>query len=98
MRELAVKNDVPFKELPENDPRIRLPEELLPIAEKLMDFATGKKLYYWIDICRGRMLFQRHVHLSDNWNAAKGLNNSDLDVLFINRPTDNYQRTDHPNE
>lgn len=70
MRELEVKKDVSFKELPENDPRIRLLEELLPIAEKLMDFATGKNSTIGLISAEEELLFQRYVHLSDNWNAA----------------------------
>jgi type VI secretion system secreted protein VgrG len=44
------------------------------------------------------LLRRSYIHLSANWNAAKGWNNSDLDVVFINRPAANNQRAEHPNE
>ncbi|WP_438301819.1 hypothetical protein [Pseudomonas sp. NMS19W] len=98
MRQLAVDNDVPFDEIDEGEPRLALPSELLPISEKLMNYASGKSPTAGLTVQEEELLFQRYVHLSDNWNAAKGMNNSDLEVLFINRPTDNYLRTVHPNE
>ena len=30
--------------------------------------------------------------------AAKGWNNSALDVVFVNRPAEGMQRKEHPNE
>ena len=33
-----------------------------------------------------------------HWNAAKPWNNSALDIVFINRPAENYERGVHPNE
>ncbi|WP_170930081.1 DUF2235 domain-containing protein, partial [Pseudomonas sp. R5(2017)] len=98
MRELAVKNDVPFNEIPEKDPRLTLPAELTPISEKIINYALGKSQTIGLSPQEEELLFQKYIHLSDNWNAAKGMNNSDLDVVFINRPTDNNQRTVHPNE
>ncbi|MFJ4248444.1 hypothetical protein [Pseudomonas sp. NPDC089741] len=98
MRELAVENDVPFAEISDNDPRLALPTELDEISEKLMAYALGKTKTIGLTLQQEQLLFQRYVHLSDNWNAAKGLNNSDLGILFINRPNDNLLRTVHPNE
>jgi hypothetical protein len=98
MRELAVENDVPFGEISANDPRLALPTELDEISEKLMAYALGKSKTIGLTLQQEQLLFQRYVHLSDNWNAAKGLNNSDLGILFINRPNDNLLRTVHPNE
>jgi type VI secretion system VgrG family protein len=98
MRELAVENGVPFRQIPEKDPRLALPGELVPISEKLMAYAQGKSKTAGLSSQEEELLFQRYIHLSDNWNAAKNLNNSDLDVVFINRPTDNSLRTVHPNE
>jgi len=98
MRELAVKNDVPFGEISDNDPRLALPTELGEISEKLMAYALGMSKTIGLTLQQEQLLFQRYVHLSDNWNATKGLNNSDLGILFINRPNDNLLRTVHPNE
>lgn len=44
------------------------------------------------------LLRRSYIHLSAHWNAAKGWNNSALDVVFINRPAEGMQRREHPNE
>jgi type VI secretion system secreted protein VgrG len=98
MRELAVENGVPFRQIPEKDPRLALPAELLPISEKLMAYAQGKSKTTGLTSKEEELLFQRYVHLSDNWNAAKNRNNSDLNIVFINRPDINSVRMVHPNE
>ncbi|MGE8191041.1 bacteriophage T4 gp5 trimerisation domain-containing protein, partial [Pseudomonas sp. NPDC086278] len=98
MRELAVENGVPFRKIMENNPRLSLPSELVLISEKLMNYSLGKSSTTGLNSQEEELLFQRYVHLSDNWNAAKNFNNSDLDVVFINRPNDDSKRTVHPNE
>ena len=98
MRELAVENGVPFRQIPEKDPRLALPAELAPISEKLMAYAQGKSKTTGLTSQEEELLFQRYVHISDNWNAAKNRNNSDLNIVFINRPDENSVRTVHPNE
>ncbi|MCU1747892.1 hypothetical protein [Pseudomonas sp. 6D_7.1_Bac1] len=87
-----------MKEISEGAQRLALPAELVPISEKLMNYALGKNPTAGLSLQEEELLFQRYVHLSDNWNAAKNLNNSDLDVVFINRPNDDSLRTVHPNE
>ncbi|MHC8381492.1 type VI secretion system tip protein TssI/VgrG [Pseudomonas sp. LB3P14] len=98
MRKLAVENGVPFGEIDEGEPRLALPAELIPISEKLMEYAEGKSKTTGLTSQEEELLFQRYVHLSDNWNAAKNRNNSDLNIVFINRPDENSVRTVHPNE
>ncbi|WP_306108738.1 MULTISPECIES: phospholipase effector Tle1 domain-containing protein [Gammaproteobacteria] len=98
MRELAVENGVPFGEIDEGEPRLALPAELVPISKKLMAFAQGKSKTTGLTPQEEELLFQRYVHVSDNWNAAKNRNNSDLNIVFINRPDENSVRTVHPNE
>jgi type VI secretion system VgrG family protein len=98
MRELAVESGVPFRQIPTKDPRLTLPAELIPISEKLMAYAQGKSKTPGLSSQEEELLFQRYVHISDNWNAAKNRNNSDLSVVFINRPDENSVRTVHPNE
>ncbi|MCY1505400.1 hypothetical protein D9M68_396160 [compost metagenome] len=97
MRELAVRAGVAFDPIDPNDERTALPVELQPIAAKLQAFAlreaftplTGEEI---------ALLRRRYIHLSANWNAAKGWNNSALGVVFVNRPAEGMQRKEHPNE
>ena len=98
MRELAVEHGVPFAEIDETEPRLALPEGLIPVHDKLMSYARGKTKALRFSAQEEQLLFQRYVHLSDNWNAAKSRNNSDLDIVFINRPDGTGVRTVHPND
>ncbi|HWT70260.1 MAG TPA: DUF2235 domain-containing protein [Pseudomonas sp.] len=96
MRELAVRAGVTFKPIPVT-PAFVLPTELHPIAAKLQAFALGES-YTSLTPEEASLLRRRYIHLSANWNAAKGWNNSDLEVFFINRPADRSQRREHPND
>ncbi|MCU1759001.1 type VI secretion system tip protein VgrG, partial [Pseudomonas sp. 14P_8.1_Bac3] len=98
MRELAAKNDVPFRVINDKDPKLALPDELRTIAQKLMAYALGETHSVGLSLSEEALLYERYIHLSANWNAAKGWNNSALDIVFIDRPAENYQRVVHPNE
>jgi type VI secretion system secreted protein VgrG len=97
MRELAARGGVAFAPIDPDDQRMALPVELNPIAAKLQAFALGEP-YSSLTVEESSLLRRRYIHLSANWNAAKGWNNSDLDVKFINRPAESSQRVEHPNE
>lgn len=97
MRELAVRHDVPFKLIPDV-PTLRLPDELVPIHKKLQAYALGESPAIGLTSDEAMLLRRRYIHLSANWNAAKGLNSSDMNVVFINRPADKSQRVVHPHE
>ncbi|MFJ4445654.1 type IV secretion protein Rhs [Pseudomonas sp. NPDC089422] len=96
MRELAVRAGVAFNDIPGTQ-AFELPDELLPIAAKLQAFAL-REAYTPLTFNEAALLRRRYIHLSANWNAAKGWNNSALDVLFINRPAEGMVRREHPNE
>ncbi|WP_313201157.1 PAAR domain-containing protein [Pseudomonas sp.] len=96
MRELAVRAGVAFNDIPATQ-AFALPDELLPIAAKLQAFAL-REAYTPLTFNENALLRRRYIHLSANWNAAKGWNNSALDVLFINRPAEGMVRQEHPNE
>jgi type VI secretion system secreted protein VgrG len=96
MRELAVRAGVAFDAVPSTQ-AFALPTELQPIAAKLQAFSLGEP-YRSLTAEETSLLRRRYIHLSANWNAAKGWNNSDLDVVFINRPAEGSQRVEHPNE
>ena len=98
MRELAARNDVPFRVINDKNPRLALPEELQTIAQKLMTYALGETRSAGLSVFEEELLYQRYIHLSAKWNATKGWNNSDLNIVFIDRPAENYKRVIHPNE
>ncbi|MBC8995502.1 type VI secretion system tip protein VgrG [Pseudomonas sp. N40(2020)] len=98
MRELAIRHGVPFEEIDENEPRLSLPAELIPIHAKLEAYALGKSSVEALTIKERALLRSRYIHLSAHWNAAKGLNSSDLNIVFINRAAKNNQRVVHPHE
>ena len=96
MRELAVRAGVAFEGVP-NTQAFALPIELQPISSKLQAYALGQS-YSPLTADETSLLRRRYIHLSANWNAAKGWNGSGLDVVFINRPAAGNQRMEHPNE
>jgi len=98
MRELGARHDVPFKVIDEEDQRYALSTELKSIAVKLMAYAVGETRRASLSPDEEELLYRRYIHLSANWNAAKGWNNSDLNIVFVNRPAENYERGVHPNE
>ncbi|HBM66878.1 MAG TPA: type IV secretion protein Rhs [Pseudomonas sp.] len=85
MRALAVRAGVPFAPLGAQAEH-RLPDELSGISRKLHAFALGETGQVGLSEEEQRLLRDRYVHASANWNALKGLRNSVLDVLFVNRP------------
>jgi hypothetical protein len=96
MRELGVRAGVAFKVIEERDPALALPAELQPIAAKLQSYAL-REPFDLVNTADLSLLRRRYIHLSANWNAAKGFNNSDLEVVFINRPAEGGQRAKyHP--
>jgi type VI secretion system secreted protein VgrG len=98
MRELAVRHDVPFDIINDDDPRLALPDELKPIHKKLQAYALGESSVMGLTSEETVLLRTRYIHLSANWNAAKGQNSSDINIVFINRPAEKSQRVVHPNE
>jgi type VI secretion system secreted protein VgrG len=97
MRELAARNDVPFRVINDKDQTLALPGELQTIAQKLMTYALGETRSPGLSVFEEELLYQRFIHLSAKWNAAKGWNNSDLNIVFIDRPAENDKRVVHPN-
>lgn len=71
MRELAVRAGVPFAQLG-GQVEHRLPDELLGISRKLHAFALGECEQPGLTEDEQRLLRDRYVHASANWNALKG--------------------------
>lgn len=67
------------------------------IAKKMMAYALGETRHIGLSLDEQVLLFRRYIHLSANWNALTWAGNSDLDILFINRPANGHQRVVHPN-
>ncbi|PMX04310.1 type VI secretion system tip protein VgrG [Pseudomonas sp. FW215-R2] len=97
MRELASRHGVEFETISQESQSYPLPEELIGIARKMMTFALGESRSLDLSLNEHALLAQRYIHLSSNWNAAKGLNETGLSILFINRPADQSVRVVHPN-
>lgn len=85
MRQLAVRAGVPFGPLG-GQAEHQVPDELLGISRKLHAFALCASAEVGLAEEELGLLRDRYVHTSANWNALKGLRNSALDVLFVNRP------------
>jgi len=86
MHELAAQQGVPFNRIQEKDPAIALPDELVPITDKLL--AWAKSGSGSLEVEEERLLRQRYIHLSSNWNAGAGSGGSRFDVVFINAPAE----------
>ncbi|MEX3774648.1 type VI secretion system tip protein TssI/VgrG [Pseudomonas sp. MYb118] len=98
MRELGVREGVPFRVIKESDPKFVLPEELQIVAQKLMAYAVGESRHLNLSVIEERLLINRYIHLSANWNATIGRSTSDMNITFADRPADKHERAVYPNE
>jgi hypothetical protein len=87
---------VPFDVVPDTS-AFALPADLHTIAVKLQAYAVGDS-FPGLTHEEVALLQRKYIHLSGHWNAASGKNNSDIEVLFINRPATGGKRAVHPNE
>jgi type VI secretion system secreted protein VgrG len=97
MRELAVQNGVPFDPIDDSNPRLALPEPLIPVSEKLINYALGKTSAYGLTASEEALIYRRYVHISSHWNPVNDWF-SGVETVFINRPGDSDLRTVHPND
>ncbi len=86
MHALATEAGAHLDFIDEHDLDLSLPSELIPIKEKLLSWAMSGSGSLNED--EERLLRQRYVHLSSNWNAAIGQGNSKWNIAFINAPAD----------
>lgn len=96
MHALALEAGVPLDFIDEFDAQLALPDELTTISEKLLSWARNGSGA--LTAAEERLLRQRYIHLSANWNASVGDGSSVLDVVFINAPAEGArtQYTDSP--
>ncbi|MGJ0534799.1 MAG: phospholipase effector Tle1 domain-containing protein [Methylocystis sp.] len=92
MHALALEAGVPLNRIQEKDPSLTLPKELESVSKKLVAWARGGNGA--LDEEEERLLRQRYIHLSANWNAGAGQGGSTLDVVFINAPAE-HERARH---
>ncbi|MDD1966833.1 DUF2235 domain-containing protein [Pseudomonas putida] len=97
MRELGVRHGVPFRKIPQSQ-STALPPDLESIATKLQAYALGESNNSRLTEAEESLLLRRYIHLSASWNAIKDRNNTDVRILFVNRPADEHQRVTHANE
>lgn len=95
MHALALKAGVALKPVPRTH-AFELPDELQEISDKLLRYAL-KEAPLSLSDAEMDLLRRHYIHLSANWNAARGKNNSDWDVIFINRPAKGGKRAEYPN-
>ncbi|OLF53574.1 T6SS phospholipase effector Tle1-like catalytic domain-containing protein [Pseudomonas chlororaphis] len=91
MYELARKNGVRFKVIDEQDPDYVLPQELQALCDRFVagDYSTAPT--------EENMLKLRYIHLSAHWNHPFGKQNGgSLKVVYINAPTADAVRVQHP--
>lgn len=95
MHTLAQEAGAPFRPMP-NTSELRLPAELIPIADKLMAYAQGKAPLN-LEFEEQDLLYAHFLHQAAHWNVHPGESGA-LTVHFVNRPTDDLRRTIHPNK
>ena len=86
MHALAIEAGVMLELIDEHDPNLSLPDELVSIKDKLLTWS--KNGAGSLDADEERLLRQRYIHLSSNWNAAIGQGGGRWDRVFINAPTE----------
>lgn len=92
MHDLALASGVPLLAFDEKAPPYCLPQELQEISGKLREFALGRRHDSGLSDEEQQLLQARYIHTSAHWNPFKGLRNSALDLLYINRPAQGGRR------
>lgn len=82
MHELACEHGVPFRALP--DEQAELPDELLAIMTRLAEQVRQGAVQLTAD--EERLLRQRYIHRSANWNAGVGAGEAAVQRAFFNIP------------
>jgi uncharacterized Zn-binding protein involved in type VI secretion len=95
MHALAQEAGAPFRPIP-NTSDLKLPAELIPIADKLLAYAQGKAPLN-LEREEQDLLYAHFLHQSAHWNVYPGESGA-LTVHFVNRPARDGQRAIHPNK
>jgi len=92
MHRLALAAGVPFAPLVQP----AYPEELQPIADKLLAHACGTSPAPHLSASEQALLYRRYIHHSHHWGAPLLGQTSDLDAVFVQRPAAQGKRRIHP--
>ncbi|MBQ0778836.1 MAG: PAAR domain-containing protein [Pseudomonas sp.] len=89
MHRLATQHGARFQPIDESDDRINIPEELRPIADKIISYAQ-RGLSAPLTANESRFLHGYYIHRSANWTTSRG--------LLLNRPRSGGRAiyADHP--
>ncbi|MFK3799961.1 DUF2235 domain-containing protein, partial [Pseudomonas sp. NPDC088444] len=72
MRELGVRHGVPFDEISDSDQRFKLPTDLAPVADHIIEqVLAGSSVV--LDPDQERLLRSRYIHQSAHWTPTKGV-------------------------
>ena len=88
MRELGVRHGVPFDVITETDKRFKLPDELLPIAKRILQRVMTDRLVR-LEPEEEALLRARYIHLSAHW-TPRG-------PLLLSKPAPLNRRNVHLN-
>lgn len=86
MHQLALASGVPLLGFDQEAQPYWLPEDLKAISQQLQGCVSGCPPDCGLTAEQQRVLRTRYIHTSAHWNPVKGLRNSALDLLYINRP------------
>jgi type VI secretion system secreted protein VgrG len=88
MRELSVRHGVPFDVITDTDKRFKLPDELLPIAKRILQRVKTDRLVR-LEPAEEALLRARYIHLSAHW-TPRGL-------FLLSKPAPLNRRNVHLN-
>jgi hypothetical protein len=98
MHGLALANGVPLLAFDEQAQPYCLPQELQAISQRLQGQVLGRQPDSGLTAEQQRVLQARYIHTSAHWNPLKGLRDSALDLLYINRPATGGRRVHEVDE
>ncbi|WP_082132225.1 PAAR domain-containing protein [Luteimonas sp. FCS-9] len=90
MHRKASEGGVPWRQSPDDVPDMSLTDELLPLADKLIN---GQALIKQEEA----LLRRKYLHQSSHWNYALGRNPVSLELVYASRPDPSGQRNILPN-
>jgi type VI secretion system secreted protein VgrG len=88
MREMGVRHGVPFEVITETDNRFKLPDELLPIAKRILQRVMTDRLVR-LESEEEALLRARYIHLSAHWTP--------LGPFLLSKPAPLNRRNVHLN-